>query len=201
MNQMLSALIDINRLEKEAVQAAIRDFPLQEILPTLRSEIAYAATDKARTLEVPESATSPADAYTVLEHLTSDPIITDFHLNHKESGVDIVRGARERTRRFISAILATGDTGRSMGSLGIDDVHSVSEPVDAAVVLIALVQRLRESRRPSQAIPRKARRRSHECRSGKCEFGNTPLGDSPTQLVQPHICMHIARGAPIATRR
>jgi len=44
MDQILSSLIDINRLEKGAMQPAIRDFPLQEILPRLRSECGYAAS-------------------------------------------------------------------------------------------------------------------------------------------------------------
>ncbi len=52
MDQMLSALIDINRLEKGAIQPVIRDFPLEEILPRLRSEFSYAATSKAIDLQI-----------------------------------------------------------------------------------------------------------------------------------------------------
>jgi len=55
MDQMLSSLIDINRLEKGAIQPVIRDFPLQEILPHLRSEFGYAATAKSLILDIEDS--------------------------------------------------------------------------------------------------------------------------------------------------
>ncbi len=55
MDQMLSALIDINRLEKGAIQPVIRDFSLREILPSLRSEFGFAATEKSLGLDIEES--------------------------------------------------------------------------------------------------------------------------------------------------
>ena len=55
MDHMLSSLVDINRLEKGAIQPVIRDFPLQEILPKLRSEFTYAAAAKPLTLDVADS--------------------------------------------------------------------------------------------------------------------------------------------------
>ncbi len=114
-----------------------------------------AATHLLLSLEpgfVVTTATSPADAYAVLATLTPDLIITDFHLNQKESGVDIIRNARERSGRIIPAILATGDTGPSVRTLGIGDLHRVSKPVDATI-LITLVQRLLASNPPSEAEP------------------------------------------------
>jgi PAS domain S-box-containing protein len=65
MGQMLSSLIDINRLEKGAIQPVIRDFPLQEILPRLRSEFGYAANSKSLTLDIEESS----------EFARSDPML------------------------------------------------------------------------------------------------------------------------------
>jgi signal transduction histidine kinase len=56
MDQMLSALVDINRLEMGAIQPVIRDFSLQEILPRLRSEFGYAASSKSLTLDIDASA-------------------------------------------------------------------------------------------------------------------------------------------------
>jgi two-component system CheB/CheR fusion protein len=56
MDQMLSALVDINRLEVGAIQPVIRDFSLQEILPRLRSEFGYAAASKSLTLDIEASA-------------------------------------------------------------------------------------------------------------------------------------------------
>jgi PAS domain S-box-containing protein len=55
MDQMLSALVDINRLEKGAIHPVIRDFSLQEVLPKLRSEFGYAAAAKSLTLDIEES--------------------------------------------------------------------------------------------------------------------------------------------------
>ena len=55
MDQMLSSLIDINRLEQGAIHPVIRDFALQEILPRLRSEFGYFAASKSLALQVEES--------------------------------------------------------------------------------------------------------------------------------------------------
>jgi two-component system, sensor histidine kinase len=55
MDQILSSLIDINRLEKGAIQPVIRDFPLQDILPRLRSEFGYAASIKSLILDIQDS--------------------------------------------------------------------------------------------------------------------------------------------------
>ncbi len=65
MDQMLSSLVDINRLEKGAIQPVIRDFPLQEILPQLRSEFGYAAASKSLILEIEGSS----------EFARSDPML------------------------------------------------------------------------------------------------------------------------------
>ena len=65
MDHMLSSLVDINRLEKGAIQPVIRDFSLQEILPQLRSEFGYSATGKSITLDIQDSA----------EFARSDPML------------------------------------------------------------------------------------------------------------------------------
>jgi PAS domain S-box-containing protein len=65
MDQLLSSLVDINRLEEGAIQPAIRDFALEEILPRLRSEFGYAASTKSLSLEVEGSA----------EFVRSDPML------------------------------------------------------------------------------------------------------------------------------
>jgi PAS domain S-box-containing protein len=55
MDQMLSALIDINRLEQGSIHPVIRDFPLNDILARLRSEFAYAASAKSLVLDMEDS--------------------------------------------------------------------------------------------------------------------------------------------------
>ncbi len=52
MDQMLSALIDINRLEQGAIHPVIRDFSLEDVLPRLRSEFSYAASSKSLALKI-----------------------------------------------------------------------------------------------------------------------------------------------------
>jgi len=58
MDQTLSSLIDINRLEQGAIQPVIRDFSLGEILSRLRSEFTYAASNKSLKLEIEDCADS-----------------------------------------------------------------------------------------------------------------------------------------------
>lgn len=65
MDEMLSALIDINRLERGSIQPVVRDFPLREILARLRSELGYAAASKSLILDVEDSA----------EVVCSDPML------------------------------------------------------------------------------------------------------------------------------
>lgn len=65
MDEILSSLIDINRLEKGAIQPVVRDFPLREILARLRSELGYAAASKSLILDVEDSP----------EIVSSDPML------------------------------------------------------------------------------------------------------------------------------
>jgi len=55
MDYMLSELVDINRLERGAIQPVVRDFSLDEILPRLRSDFAYAAASKSILLDIEET--------------------------------------------------------------------------------------------------------------------------------------------------
>lgn len=78
MDQILSSLIDINRLEKGAIQPMIRDFPLREILPRLGSELGYSAASKSLTLEIEDSAefarSDPALLLVILRNLLGNAI-------------------------------------------------------------------------------------------------------------------------------
>ena len=65
MDEILSALIDINRLEKGAIVPVVRSFALREILPRLRSELGYAAANKSLILEIEDSP----------EIVSSDPML------------------------------------------------------------------------------------------------------------------------------
>ena len=78
MDQILSSLIDINRLEKGAIQPAVRDFPLGEIFPRLRSEFGYSAASKSLALEIEDSAefarSDPALLLVILRNLLGNAI-------------------------------------------------------------------------------------------------------------------------------
>jgi two-component system, chemotaxis family, CheB/CheR fusion protein len=97
------------------------------------------------------TASSPPEAYLALEKLAPDLIITDLHLNHADSGVDVIETARKRLGRQIPGILATGDTGSFMRDFHMENVETVNKPVDAEQ-LIALARRLLETER--RAAPR-----------------------------------------------
>jgi PAS domain S-box-containing protein len=72
MDQILSSLIDINRLEQGAIQPVVRDFALHEILPRLRSAFGYAATSKSLVLEIEDSS----------EFARSDPMLLSVILRN-----------------------------------------------------------------------------------------------------------------------
>jgi PAS domain S-box-containing protein len=78
MDQMLSSLIDINRLEKGAIEPAIRHFPLAEILPRLRSEFGYSAASKSLALDIEDTAefacSDPALLLVILRNLLGNAI-------------------------------------------------------------------------------------------------------------------------------
>jgi len=78
MDQILSSLIDINRLEKGAIQPVIRDFPLREILPRLRSEFGYSAASRSLALDIEDSAefarSDPALLLVILRNLLGNAI-------------------------------------------------------------------------------------------------------------------------------
>jgi len=102
MDQMLSSLIDINRLEKGAIQPVIRDFPLQEILPRLRSEFGYAARAKSLALDIEDSAEfARSDSMllpVILRNLIGNAI------KYTQHGMVQLRVRSEATKLFIDII-------------------------------------------------------------------------------------------------
>jgi PAS domain S-box-containing protein len=91
------------------------------------------------------TATSPPEAYAVLEELKPDLIISDFHLSHQDTGLDIVRVARDRAGRTIPAILVSGDTGASMAKIHIENIRFFSKPLNAEDFVRAAHQLLQAS--------------------------------------------------------
>jgi two-component system CheB/CheR fusion protein len=87
------------------------------------------------------TATSPPEAFKVMDKLTPDLIISDFHLNHKENGADIIHRARTIGGQQIPAILVSGDTSSTMDEMSAQDIVVTSKPVDPDK-LISLARKL-----------------------------------------------------------
>jgi len=102
MDHMLSSLVDINRLEKGAIQPVIRDFPLQEILPHLRSEFGYSAASKSITLDIQDSSefarSDPMLLPVILRNLLSNA------LKYTQCGTVHLRVRAESSQLFIDIV-------------------------------------------------------------------------------------------------
>jgi signal transduction histidine kinase/ActR/RegA family two-component response regulator len=102
MDHMLSSLIDINRLENGAIQPVIRDFPLEDILPRLRSEFGYAASVKSLTLAIDESAecaiSDPMLLPVILRNLIGNAI------KYTQTGTVRVRVRADQARLLVDVI-------------------------------------------------------------------------------------------------
>lgn len=75
-------------------------------------------------------ASSPPEAYAQINKHLPDLIITDFHLNHKESGVDIIRKAKTKDGQQIPAILVSGDTSPEMETISNEYTEVMTKPMD-----------------------------------------------------------------------
>jgi PAS domain S-box-containing protein len=102
MDHILASLIDINRLEKGAIHPVIRDFPLEEILPRLRSEFGYAANSKSLALDIQQSPdfarSDPMLLPVILRNLIGNAI------KYTQRGSVRVRVRAEETQLFIDII-------------------------------------------------------------------------------------------------
>jgi two-component system CheB/CheR fusion protein len=75
-------------------------------------------------------ASSPPEAYAQLDKQLPDLIITDFHLNHKESGLDIIHKAKTKEGHQIPAILVSGDTSPEMETITGENLQLMTKPVN-----------------------------------------------------------------------
>lgn len=75
-------------------------------------------------------ASSPQEAYSLMDKRLPDLIITDFHLNHKESGMDIIAKAKTKDGRQIPAILVSGDTSPEVGTISRENLKVMTKPLE-----------------------------------------------------------------------
>jgi two-component system CheB/CheR fusion protein len=124
MEQMLSSLIDINRLEMGAIQPAMRAFPLQEALARLRSEFGYAASAKSLQLDIPDCA----------EFVHSDPMLLPVVLRnlignaikYTQRGSVRVRIRRDLTHLYLDVI----DTGPGIPAAHLPRLYEAFYQID-----------------------------------------------------------------------
>jgi hypothetical protein len=64
-----------------------------------------------------------------------DLVVTDYHLNDRQTGLDIVAAVRQRFGRAVPAILVTGDTSPSVGETQIPELELMSKPIDTNELL------------------------------------------------------------------
>ena len=91
------------------------------------------------------AASSPPEAYKVLNKLTPDLIISDFHLNHKDTGASIIHKAKTPDGRPVPAILVSGDTSTEMDKINSANLVVMNKPVDPEKLISVARELLRNS--------------------------------------------------------
>ncbi len=154
MDQILSTLMDVNRLEMGAIQPVIRDFPLREILPRLRSELGYAAASKALVLDIDDSdeivRSDPMLLPVILRNLIGNAIKytlqgkvqvrvrphgAQLHIDVIDSGPGIPAEHLERIfDAFYQVNNPNRDQRRGIG-LGLSIVQTICRLLDHAVII------------------------------------------------------------------
>ena len=86
-------------------------------------------------------ASSPEEAYAIMDKHLPDLIITDFHLNHKQSGLDIIHKAKTKEGHQVPAILVSGDTSPEIETISGESFNVMTKPLNPDD-LITLAYRL-----------------------------------------------------------
>jgi len=76
------------------------------------------------------TASSPKEAYSLIKNNTPDLIISDFHLGHKDTGIDVIEKVRKQLARHIPGILVTGDTSLTTQSVSSKDISMINKPIN-----------------------------------------------------------------------
>ena len=87
-------------------------------------------------------ASSPQEAYSAMNKRSVDLIITDFHLSHQASGMDIIAGAKTKDGRQIPAILVSGDTSAEIEIVSRENLEVMTKPIVPEVLITKIRQLL-----------------------------------------------------------
>jgi PAS domain S-box-containing protein len=82
------------------------------------------------------TASSPPEAYEVLKKLIPDLIISDFHLNHRDTGANIIHQAKTTDGHQVPAILVSGDTSPEMDKVNSENIVVMKKPVNPDKLII-----------------------------------------------------------------
>jgi CheY-like chemotaxis protein/anti-sigma regulatory factor (Ser/Thr protein kinase) len=90
------------------------------------------------------------------EHPDIDLLISDYHLQEDQTGLNVISGVRQQLARNIPAILVTGDTSSAMRKLpGDRQLRLASKPIDAEELLTLMDELLHtpDALRPAERLP------------------------------------------------
>ena len=92
--------------------------------------------------------TAVASLVEALAHAAKDPrldlLVTDYHLEHGETGMQVIEALRAALRVPLRALLITGDTSSAVSELPVDpDLRIASKPINAEQLLAMLRELLR----------------------------------------------------------
>jgi two-component system CheB/CheR fusion protein len=90
-------------------------------------------------------ASSPTEVYSLIKKTIPDLIISDFHIHHKDTGIDVIEKVRKLLSLHIPGIIVTGDTSLTTKSVMHNDVELITKPTDPDE-LISLVNQLLASK-------------------------------------------------------
>ncbi len=88
------------------------------------------------------TASSPPDVYSLIDKITPDLIISDFHLSHKDSGIDVIEKVRKQSSRDIPGILVTGDTSLIIELGRHKGIAIITKPIDTDELILLAHQLL-----------------------------------------------------------
>ena len=89
-----------------------------------------------------EAVSSPLAAYAITKKIKPDLIISDYHLNDVQYGIDVIKAIRKQFKEVIPAILISGDTSLQASDIKEEKIESLVKPIDPDTLLSKIKQLL-----------------------------------------------------------
>lgn len=122
--------------------------------PIIRSSVVLLIDDDASVLEASKmflstepklnvtAVVSPVAAYAAAKTLKPDLIISDYHLNDSESGMDVINTIRQQFDELIPAVVISGDTSLQLNDTDSQKTLVLIKPIDPEEMLSCVKQLL-----------------------------------------------------------